>query len=157
MPKQGVVPSVVTYSACIRSKQPEWALNILQAMQRQGVLPSVVTYSSLISTCWHGTQLELAVELLQALQRQGLPWRAWKQVHGDWADSLPAAVEVVEPGSRFVPGVEHISHNCLKRVSSILEGYTSWHDSCKAVAKLLHNKIYRHRICERLLQGPHFK
>ena len=50
-----MVPEVITYSvvisACEKGKQPEWALEVFQAMQRQGMVPNVITYSAVISAC----------------------------------------------------------------------------------------------------------
>ena len=57
-----MVPRVTTYSAlisaCEKSKQPERALQLFEAMKRQGVVPDVITCNSLISTCVKGKQPE---------------------------------------------------------------------------------------------------
>ena len=41
---------------CEKGKQPEWALELFEAMQRQGVVPDVIAYSALISACEKGKQ-----------------------------------------------------------------------------------------------------
>ena len=55
---QSVMPSRITYNTLIsvldKGIQPEWALEVFQAMQRQGVVPDIVTYSALISACEKG-------------------------------------------------------------------------------------------------------
>ncbi len=55
-----MVPDVFTYSvlisACEKGKQPEWALEVLKAMQRQGVVPAAMTWNALMSTCEKGMQ-----------------------------------------------------------------------------------------------------
>ena len=50
-------------SAKEKGKQPERALEMLEAMQQEGVMPSVITYSTLISACEKGKQQERALEV----------------------------------------------------------------------------------------------
>ncbi len=69
------MPNVITYTAlitCEKGKQPERALELIEAMQRQGLVPDVITYNALISACEKGKQPERALELFEATQRQGL-------------------------------------------------------------------------------------
>ena len=55
--QQGVVPTVITYSALISAcKKGTQVLGVLQTMQRQGVVPMVISYSALISAREKGRQ-----------------------------------------------------------------------------------------------------
>ena len=47
-------------SACEKGKQPEQALEMLQAMRQQGVGPDVMTYTALLSSCEKSKQPEQA-------------------------------------------------------------------------------------------------
>jgi len=54
-----VVPKLITYGTVIsayeKSKQPEQALEVFEAMQPQGVVPNIIIYSALISTFGEST------------------------------------------------------------------------------------------------------
>ena len=62
-----MLPDAITcnalISACDKGKQPEQALEVLEAVHQQGVLPNVITYSALISACERGKQPERALEV----------------------------------------------------------------------------------------------
>ena len=53
-----------------------------------------------------------------------------------------------------VPGVEHICHNVVKRLTEVLRHFSEWRKLTKNVARLLNSQLYRDRITHRLLQGP---
>ena len=67
MKQQGVIPTVITYSAlisaCEKGKHPERALEMFDKMQQQDMLPNVITYSALISACGKGKQPERTLEI----------------------------------------------------------------------------------------------
>ena len=71
-----MVPNLITFnamiSACQKGKQPERAVELLQAMQQQGVEPNTITYNAMISALEKGMQPERALEAFQAMQQQGL-------------------------------------------------------------------------------------
>ena len=90
-----MVPNVITYnsliSTCEKGKQPERALELLEAMQRQGVLPDVITYSGLISTSEKGKQPERVVEkaVERMVSRNPLGRRQMKKLHVYAGDKHP--------------------------------------------------------------------
>jgi len=78
MQLQGVVADVITYSAlisaCDKGKQPERALEFMDAMQLQGVVINLITYNSLISSCEKGKQPERALKSwTQCIGKESLP------------------------------------------------------------------------------------
>ena len=58
MPRQGLLPDVISYSAaisaCEKGQQPQQALQLLLDMRLKGLLPNVISYSATISACEKG-------------------------------------------------------------------------------------------------------
>ena len=50
-----MLPNTISYnaliSACAKSNQPKWSLELFEGMKQQREMPNVITYSALISSC----------------------------------------------------------------------------------------------------------
>jgi len=70
--QQGIVPSVITYSAlisaCAKGQQREQAFGLFEDMKRQSAVPNVITYNALISACEKGQKPERALEFFDAMK-----------------------------------------------------------------------------------------
>ena len=68
-----MVPSAITYSAlisaCKEGKQPERALQVLEAIKQRGAVSDAITYNALICACEKGKQPEQALQVFEAMQQ----------------------------------------------------------------------------------------
>ena len=76
MRRQGIKPTIVTYSAlisaCEKGQDLTKALQLSEDLQRQGIKPTIVTYNALISACEKGEQPERAHKVFEVMQRKGV-------------------------------------------------------------------------------------
>ena len=64
-----MITDIALLSACEKSKQPERALEPLEAMQQQGAPPCVLTYSASISACEYP---ERGLGIFEVMQQRSL-------------------------------------------------------------------------------------
>jgi pentatricopeptide repeat protein len=75
MKREGVTPTVVTYSAlisaCEKGQQWRLALQVLEEMKAAGHGANVIAYSAAISALSKGQQWEKALELFREIEKNG--------------------------------------------------------------------------------------